>query len=90
MDVGLVAGVPQEDVVGRVEDPVEGDGELDHAQVGAEVAAGDRDRLDDELADLVGQHVELVGLEPAKVLCRGDRLEHHLRRRRYPPPGARL
>ena len=67
VDVGLVAGVPQEDVVGRVEHPVEGEGELDHAQVGAQVAAGDRHRLDDELADLAGQLLELLGLEPAQV-----------------------
>ena len=38
--VGLVAGVPQDDVAGRVEDPVQGEGQLDHAEVGAEVPAG--------------------------------------------------
>ena len=40
VDVGLVAGVPQHDVAGRVEHPVDGEGELDGAEVGAEVAAG--------------------------------------------------
>ena len=39
VDVGLVAGVPQEDVAGRVEHPVDGERELDGAQVGAQVAA---------------------------------------------------
>ena len=55
VDVGLVAGVPQQHVAGRVEGPVEGQGQLDHAEVGAEVAAGGGDRVDDELPDLLGE-----------------------------------
>ena len=44
VDVGLVAGVPQDDVAGRVEHPVHGERELDHAEVGAEVTAVGRRR----------------------------------------------
>ena len=39
VDVRLVAGVEHDPVVRRVEDPMDGDGQLDHAEVGAEVAA---------------------------------------------------
>ena len=39
VDVGLVADVPDELVARRVEDVVQGDGELDRAEAGAEVAA---------------------------------------------------
>ena len=40
VDVGLVTGVEEEDVLGRVEDPVQGEGELDDAEVRAEMPAG--------------------------------------------------
>ena len=53
--VGLVAGVPDDPVARRVEQPMEGDRQLDDAERGAEVAAGRGDRLDDRLADLGGQ-----------------------------------
>ena len=57
MDVGLVAGVEDERVVGRVEDAVQRDRELDDAEVRAEVPAGAGDVLDEELADLGGELV---------------------------------
>ena len=41
--IGLVADVPDQAVLRRVEDVVQRDGQLDHAQAGAEMAAGDRD-----------------------------------------------
>ena len=65
--VGLVAGVPQQDVPGRGEHPVQGQRQLDRTQVGAQVAARCRHRLDDEAADLLGQDVQLV----AGRACRG-------------------
>ena len=45
---------------GRVEDPVQRDGQLDHAEVGAEVPAGLGDLVDEEGADLLGQLVQLL------------------------------
>ena len=45
VDVGLVAGVPQDGVAWGVEHPVQGQRQLDRAEVGAEVAAGLGDRL---------------------------------------------
>src|SRR5439155_26360620 len=68
VDVRLVAGVEQDPVLGRVEDAVQGEGQLDDAQVGAEVAAGAGDLPDQEVADLRGQHGQLVRRQPAEVL----------------------
>ncbi len=43
--IGLVAHVPDDLVLGRVEHPVQGDGQLHHAQGAGEVAAGRRQRF---------------------------------------------
>ena len=55
VDVGLVAGVKDDGVLRRVKDPVQRDGELDNAQVGAEVSARARHGLDEEVSDLLRQ-----------------------------------
>ena len=52
--IGLVADVPDQAVARRVEDIVERDRQLDHAEPGAEMAAGDRDGRDRLPAELVG------------------------------------
>ena len=44
--VGLVADVPDQPVARRVEDVVQRDRQLDHAEPGAEMAAGHRNRVD--------------------------------------------
>ena len=59
--VGLVPGVEDDRLARRAEHPVQGDGQLDAAEVGAEVAAGLRDAADQRVADLCGQGGELVG-----------------------------
>ena len=78
VDVGLVAGVPEEQVARRVEHPVQGECELHGAEVGAEVAAGPGDGVDDELADLDGEGRELGVGEPPDVVGPGDGLEDHV------------
>ncbi len=75
VDVGLVAGVEDHPVTRGVEDPVDGQGELDDAEVGAEVSAGAGAGRDEEVADLAGQQVELVVGEVAQVPRGRDRLE---------------
>ena len=65
--VGLVAGVPDDPVARRFEQPVEGDRQLDHAERRAEVAAGARDGADDRLADLDRELGELDLVEAAQV-----------------------
>ena len=44
--IGLVADVPDQPIFRRVEDVVQGDGQFDDAQPGAEMAAGDRHCID--------------------------------------------
>jgi hypothetical protein len=65
--VGLVAGVPDDPVARRVEDPVQGDRQLDDAERLAEVAAGLRDGRDDGLPDLGGEGRELTLGQAAQV-----------------------
>ena len=67
VDVGLVPGVPEDDVVGGVEDPVECDGELDRTEVRAEMALDPGGGLDDHRAELVGQLGQFVLGETSEV-----------------------
>jgi hypothetical protein len=88
--VGLVADVPDQPVVRSVEDVMERDGELDHAEAGAEMAAGDRHRRDGLGAKLVGELAKLRRLQPAKLGGRAGGVEQRCFRavghgRRYGP-----
>ena len=67
VDVGLVPGVQQDPVLRGVEDPVQRDGQLDHAEVGAEVSAGLGHRVDEEGTDLPRQLLELLRAEPVQI-----------------------
>ena len=58
-----MADVPDQPVVGRVEYVVQRDRQLDHAQAGAEMAAGDRDGIDGLLAQFVRDLAKLARLE---------------------------
>ena len=64
VDVCLVAGVPEDEVLRRGEHPVERQGELDHSEVGSEVAASHGDRLHDELPNLRRKLFQLLRTEP--------------------------
>ena len=61
--IGLVADVPDQPVARRVEDVVQRDRQLDDAEAGAEMAAGDRDGVDRLVAQLVGKLAQLAVLE---------------------------
>ena len=65
--VGLVAGVPDDPVARRFEQPVERDRELDDAERAAEVAPGRRHGRDDRLADLGRQLLELGFGQSAEI-----------------------
>ena len=71
VDVGLVAGVENDPVARGVEDPVDRQSQLDHAEVGAEVAATAGARCDQLVADLGRKLVQLAVVESAQV--RGPR-----------------
>ena len=66
--IGLVADVPDQPVVRRVEDVMQRDRQLDDAEAGAEMAAGDRDGVDGLLAQLIGDLAKLVLLEAPEVV----------------------
>ena len=58
--VGLVPHIPDHLVLRKMEDPVHGDGELHHTQVGGQVAACPADLLDQELPDLPRQLLQFL------------------------------
>ena len=45
---------------------MQGDGQLDHAQTGAQMSARDRNRIDGFLPQFVGNLPDLLDLEPRK------------------------
>ncbi len=65
--IGLMAHVPDQPVVGRIEHFVQGDGELYCSQVGRQMAARLRDGLQNELAQLRGKLFELRTIQHAQV-----------------------
>ena len=65
--IRLVTGVPDDPVARRLEQPVEGDRDLDDPERRAEMAAGRLDRGDDRGPDLVGQLLQLRLVEAAQV-----------------------
>ncbi len=73
--VGLVADVPEDLVAGRVEQAVQGDGQLAGAEVGAEVAADLADRVDDVGAHLLRDLLQLLVVELVQVGGRIDPLQ---------------
>ena len=75
--VGLVARVPQDDVAGRVEHAVQGQGQLDGAEIGAQVATVDGDAVDDAGPDLLGQLCQLRLRQRAQVGWLVDVVEEH-------------
>ena len=61
--VGLVSDVPNDLVFGGVEDVVQGHGQLHNAKAGAEVTSLFRHHIHDELAQLVADLLQFLGLE---------------------------
>ena len=73
--VGLVAHVPHQSVVRRVEHTVQRDGEFHRAQVGAQMAAGLGHAVQDVFTQLIGDLLELVARQAAQVGGGFDRSE---------------
>jgi hypothetical protein len=65
--IGLMADVPDQDVLRGFIDVVQGDRQLDHPQARAQVAAGDRNRVDRLGPQLVGQLPQLGDREAPGV-----------------------
>ena len=87
--VTLVADVEEDFVLGRIESAVQGDGELDHAEVRSEVSAGFGDGADEFVADVLGEQRQIFLGHSADVGRAVDAVEHgclmSLRRHRTPP-----
>ena len=67
VDVGLVPDVPDDPVVGAVERPVQGDGQLDDPEIGAQVAAGTGYLIYQELADLLTEVSQLGIVQMSQI-----------------------
>ncbi len=81
--VALMADVPDQPVVWRVEHMVQRHGQLDHAQPGAEMPARHRDRVDRLLAQLRRELLQLRPVEAAQVRWRKDLVEERRRQHRF-------
>ncbi len=73
--IGLVAHVPDEPVVRRVEKIVDGNRQLDDPQARAEMTARHRNSVDHLVAQLVGDLLKLIRVEFAKVFGGLDGIE---------------
>src|SRR5580692_11714939 len=73
--IRLMADVPNEPVGGRIENVMQRHGELDHAEAGAEMAAGDSDSIDRLPAQFVRDLTKLVGFEAPEVVWGLDVVE---------------
>jgi hypothetical protein len=76
VNVGLVADVEEDAVGGRGEDVVQSDGQLDHAEIGTEVAAVGREHGNQIFADFAGQLFHLGNREALDVSGRIDQIEN--------------
>jgi hypothetical protein len=74
--VRLVPGVEEEPVVRRIEDPVHGQGQLDHTEVRPEVAAGAGHLGHQKVPDLTGEGGQLVERHSLEVLRATDRVKN--------------
>lgn len=65
MGIGLVAHIEDEFIARRIENPMEGDRQFHHAEIGGEMPSIDREDLDDPASDLICKQIEL---SPRKIL----------------------
>ena len=73
--IRLVADVPDQAVARRVENVMQGGGQLDHAEASAEMTARHRNRVDGFLTQLVSDLPDLFHLEPAQIVRSADSVE---------------
>jgi hypothetical protein len=65
--IGLMTDIPHKPVVGRVENVMHRDRKLDSAEAGTGVPAHTRTCVDNELADLVSDLLQVIDTELSKV-----------------------
>jgi hypothetical protein len=74
-----VPDVPDQPIVRRIKDVMESDGELDHAEAGAQMTARHADRIDCLLPEFVGELTKLAIAERAHVGRRLNAIEERRR-----------
>ncbi len=74
--IRLVAHIPDQPVMWRVEDVMECQGQFDHAQTGAEMTAGNGDGADGFVAQFRRQLCQLVLRQSAQVLGTVDKIQN--------------
>jgi hypothetical protein len=79
VDIALVPGVEDDRIARRVKDPVHRKRELDHSEVGSEVAAGLAHVLDQERTNLQTQLLQLICRQGPQVLWAMDRAQQSVR-----------
>ncbi len=75
MDVGLVTGIPEDDIARGFEDPVQGEGDLDNPEVRAEVSPGRGHLTNEELPHLLSEDRKVLVRESTQVVRGGDAVE---------------
>ena len=73
--IGLMADVPDDAVIRRIENVVKRGGQFDHAETRAEMAAGHRHGVDGFEPQLVGELAQLLGLQLAQQVRRRRSVE---------------
>jgi hypothetical protein len=76
--IGLVADIPHQAILGRVEHVVQGNGQLDGTEVGREVAAGLGHRFQHEGAQLIGHLGHLFAFQRAQFRGGVDLVEQRV------------
>ena len=78
--VGLVADVPHQAVIGGVEDVMQGDGQLDHAEAGTEVPAALANAVEQVLAQFVSEGFQVRFGQAAQFVGRVGAVEQRRQR----------
>src|SRR6185437_6211262 len=80
--IGLMADVPNQLVIGCVEDVVKSDGQFDDTQTRAEMPAGQRNRADRLIAQFVCNLLEVPRIDTAQIRRTLDGVENCMWQRR--------
>jgi hypothetical protein len=73
--IGLVSDIPDDAVGGGIENIVQRDRQLDRTEIGRQMTAGARDRIEDVVAKLIGESGQLGSRQPAQRGRLVDRLK---------------
>src|SRR5208282_3988753 len=73
--IGLMADVPDQPIDRRIENVVQRYSQLDHAEPGAQVAAGDRNGVDRLPPQLVRKLAQLAFFEAPEIAWNFDKVE---------------